>query len=204
MDSNPKREEQSPGRTFPAGGAEVRNAAACETGNGEKCRHVLQPLPAVPQPHPDVPQPFPLSHSPFLPSYIHISLSYSPILQSYSPIPPSCSPIPPGSGTGEVLGPPHRLPPHRDRPPCPLVRGEGQGLLVGQRVVTNANESLEMSAPGCDRADLLASLWESLRSGSQSLPHQQQKGHFPTQCLLQALIFPDAVAVFQQRLFEEP
>lgn len=204
MDSNPKREEQSPGRTFPAGGAEVRNAAACETGDGEKCRRVLQPLPAVPQPHPavpqphpDVPQPFPLSHSPFLPSYIHISLSYG-------PIPPSCSPIPPGSGTGEVLGPPHRLPPHRDRPPCPLVRGEGQGLLVGQRVVTNANESLEMSAPGCDRADLLASLWESLRSGSQSLPHQQQKGHFPTQCLLQALIFPDAVAVFQQRLFEEP
>lgn len=85
-----------------------------------------------------------------------------------------------------------------------LVLWEGQELLVGQRVVTNANESLEMSAPGCDRADLLASLWESLRSGSQSLPHQQQKGHFPTRCLLQALIFPDAAAVFQQRMFEEP
>lgn len=50
---------------------------------------------------------------------------------------------------------------------------------------------------GCYRANLLASLWESLRSGSQSLPHQQWRRHFPTQHLLQALILPDAAAVFK-------
>lgn len=147
--------------------------------------------------------PFPLSHSPFPLSH---SLFCHPTLTSLCPMAPSlCRQVPSLQDRGQDdAGTPHRLPPHRDRPPCPLVRGEGQGLLVGQRVVTNANESLEMSTPGRDRADLLASLWESLRSGSQSLPHQQQKGHFPTQCLLQASIFPNAVAVFQQRLFEEP
>lgn len=53
---------------------------------------------------------------------------------------------------------------------------------------------------GCYGTNLFASLWESWRSGSQSLPHQQWRRYFfQTQRLLRALIFPDAAAVFKQR-----
>lgn len=166
-----------------------------------RCPSAPSRCPTAPSRRPTAP-----SRCPTAPS--RCPTAFSAILHSHPsvlwPHPSVVRSRPSGIGDRTMLAPPHRLPHHKDRPPCPLVRGEGQGLLVGQRVVTNANESLEMSAPGCGRADLLASLWESLRSGSQSLPHQQQKGHFPTQYLLQALIFPNAVAVFQQRLFEEP